>query len=153
MACRLLWLIRWLSGNLPANAGDAGDMGSIPELGRSPERGHSNPLQYSCLENPMGREAWWATVHGVTKSWTQLSDWAWAECILLYVYMLIYRDRDRARQKKEEGKGQRMWVCKPWGGYALESKWRAEYKEFSNYYLHKKSDTTSHSESAVRLAA
>ena len=63
------------------------------------------------------------------------------------------RERDRERQKKGEGKGQRMWVCKPWGGDALESKWRPEYKEFSNYYLHKKSDTTNHSESAVRLAA
>ena len=44
--------------NLPANAGDLGDVGSIPELGRSPGGGHGNPLQYSCLENPMDREAW-----------------------------------------------------------------------------------------------
>ena len=49
---------------------DAGDLGSIPGLGRSPPGGNGNPLQYSCLENPMDREAWWATVHGVTKSWT-----------------------------------------------------------------------------------
>ena len=47
---------------------NAGDTGSIPELGRYPGEGHSNPLQYSCLENPMDREAWWVTVHGVTKS-------------------------------------------------------------------------------------
>ena len=47
-------------------------MGLIPKLGRSPGRGHHNPLQYSCLGNPMDREAWWATVHGVAKSWTQL---------------------------------------------------------------------------------
>ena len=45
------------------NAGDARDMGSIPELGRSPRGGHGNPLQYSCLENPMDRGAWQATVH------------------------------------------------------------------------------------------
>ena len=51
--------------NLPANAGDAGDMGSIPGLGRSPGEGNGNPLQYSCPENPMDRGAWWATVHGV----------------------------------------------------------------------------------------
>ena len=51
-----------------------GDLGLIPRLGRSPGGGHSNPLQYSCLENPMDRGAWWAMVHGVTKSWTQLSD-------------------------------------------------------------------------------
>ena len=53
--------------NLPANAGAAGDMGLIPGLGRS-RGGNGNPLQYSCLENPMDRGAWWATVHGVTKS-------------------------------------------------------------------------------------
>ena len=57
----------------PANAGDAGDMGLIPGLERSSGGGKDNPLQYSCLGNPMGREAWWATVHGIAKSWTQLS--------------------------------------------------------------------------------
>ena len=55
------------------SAGDAGDLGSIPGLGRSPGRGNSNPLQYSCLENPMDRGAWRATAHGVTKSQTRLS--------------------------------------------------------------------------------
>ena len=53
--------------NLPVNAGDVRHMGSIPELGRSPGRGHGNPFQYSYLGNPMDRGAWWATVHGVTK--------------------------------------------------------------------------------------
>ena len=56
--------------NLPTHAGDIRDVGLIPGLGRSPGRGHSNPFQYSCLENPMDREAWWATVHGVAKSQT-----------------------------------------------------------------------------------
>ena len=56
--------------NLPANAGDIRDMGSIPGLGRFPEEGHGNPLQYSCLENPTDRGTWWAAVHGVAKSWT-----------------------------------------------------------------------------------
>ena len=51
-----------------ASARDAGDPGSIPGLGRSPGEGNGNPLQYSCLENPMDGGAWWATVHGVTKS-------------------------------------------------------------------------------------
>ena len=51
-----------------ANAGDIRDMGLIPGLGRSPGEGTGNPLQYSCLENPMDREAWWVTVHGVAKS-------------------------------------------------------------------------------------
>ena len=52
------------------SACNAGDLGSIPGLGRSPGEGNGNPLQYSCLENPMDRGAWWATVHGVTKSQT-----------------------------------------------------------------------------------
>ena len=52
----------------------AGDLGLIPGLGRSPGEGNGNPLQCSCLENSMNRGAWWATVHGVTKSWTRRSD-------------------------------------------------------------------------------
>ena len=56
--------------NLPANAGDTRDAGSIPGSGRSPGGGYGNPLQCSCLENPMDRGAWQATVHGVTKSQT-----------------------------------------------------------------------------------
>ena len=57
-----------------ASACNAGDLGSTPGWGRSPGEGNVNPLQYSCLENPMDGGAWWATVHGVTKSQTQLSD-------------------------------------------------------------------------------
>ena len=53
--------------NQPASAGDAGDMGSIPGLGRSPGGGNGNPRQYSCLENSTYRGAWWAAVQGVTK--------------------------------------------------------------------------------------
>ena len=58
--------------NPPANAGHPG---WIPGSGRSPGGGNGNPLQYSCLENPMDRGAWWATVHRVAKSQTPLSDW------------------------------------------------------------------------------
>ena len=54
--------------NLPANAGYIKDVGSIPGSGRSPGGGHGNPLQYSCLENPMDRRAWWLTVHRVAES-------------------------------------------------------------------------------------
>ena len=54
--------------NLPANAGDVRDVGSIPGLGRSLEGRHGNPFQYACLENPMDRGAWWATNYRVTKS-------------------------------------------------------------------------------------
>ena len=62
--------------NLPANAREVRDMSSTPVVGRCPGRGHGNPLQHSCLENPMDRGAWWATVRGVAKSQTQLSDLA-----------------------------------------------------------------------------
>ena len=55
-----------------------GDLGSSPGLGRSPGEGNGNPLQYSCLENPMGRGAWWSTVHGDAESRTRLSDFAFA---------------------------------------------------------------------------
>ena len=56
--------------NLSANAGDIRDVGLIPGLGRSPGGGHGNPPQYSHLENSTDRRAWWATVYGVTESWT-----------------------------------------------------------------------------------
>ena len=60
-------MVKTLSAN-------AGDTGSIPGLGRSPGGGNGNPIQYSCLGNPMDRGAWRATVHGVPKSWTRLSN-------------------------------------------------------------------------------
>ena len=64
----LLWV-----KNFPASAGDTGDAGSIPVLGRSSGIGNGNPLQYSCLESSMDRGSWWATVHEVAKSQTRLS--------------------------------------------------------------------------------
>ena len=57
--------------NPPANARDLRDLGLIPGLGKSPGEGNDNPFQYSCLENPMPRGAWQATVHEIAKSWTQ----------------------------------------------------------------------------------
>ena len=63
-------LPRWLSGK--ESTCKAGDLSWIPRSGRSPGPGNGNPLQYSCLENPMNREAWWVTVHWVTKSQAQL---------------------------------------------------------------------------------
>ena len=60
--------------NPSANAGDPGDVGSIPGLGRSPGEGSSNPLQYPCLENPMDRGIWRAIAHGAAKSQTRLSN-------------------------------------------------------------------------------
>ena len=64
-----------------ASAYNAGDPASIPGSGRSPGEGNSNPLQYSCLENPMDRGAWWATIHGVAKSRTRLSDLCVCVCV------------------------------------------------------------------------
>ena len=58
--------------NQPANTGDARDKDFIPELGRPPGAGNGNPLRYSCLENPMDRGAWWATVHRITRNQTRL---------------------------------------------------------------------------------
>ena len=67
-------LPQWLSSNESAyNAGDTGDMGSTPESGRFLEGGHSKPLQYSCMENPMDRGTWCAIVHRVAKSRTRLT--------------------------------------------------------------------------------
>ena len=60
--------------NLPTNAGDAGNVGLIPGSERFPGEENGNPLQYSCLGNPLDREAWWAAVHRVAKSQTRLSD-------------------------------------------------------------------------------
>ena len=81
----LLWmgLSWWLSGKESAcNAGDPEHMGSTPGSGRSPGWGHGNPLQCSCLKNPMDRGAWWAAVHGVGKSWHNWSNW---EHMLLWI--------------------------------------------------------------------
>ena len=64
----------FLGGSVVMNA-NAGALGSILGLGRSPGGGHGNPLWSSCLGNPLDRGAWWATVHGVAKSWTRLSNW------------------------------------------------------------------------------
>ena len=71
--CQMKGLIQWLSSKESTfNAGVAGDVDSIPGSGRSPGEGNGNPLQYPCLENPMDRGAWWATVHRVAKSRTRL---------------------------------------------------------------------------------
>ena len=69
--------------NLPANAEDVRDVGSIPESGRFPTEGHDNPLQYSCLENHMDRGAWWAVVHRIAQSWTWLQWFSTLWCIFV----------------------------------------------------------------------
>ena len=87
-------VIRHSSGYFPggsdgkASAYNVGDLGSVPGSGRSPGEGNGNPLQYSCLENPMDWGAWWATVHGVAKSWTQLNDFTFIYNLLRYKKMI-----------------------------------------------------------------
>ena len=66
--------------NLPASARDIRDAGSLPGSGRSPGGGRGNPLQCSCLENPMDRGAWWATGHRVTQSWTRPKGFSMHKC-------------------------------------------------------------------------
>ena len=72
--------------HLPCNVGD---LGSIPGSGRSPGEGNGNPLQDSCLENPMDGGVWWATVHGVTKSWTRLSDFTNHYSLLCSLFRML----------------------------------------------------------------
>ena len=70
-----LWILIFVGGSDgKVSACDEGDLGFIPESRRSPGEGNGNPLQYYCLENSMNGGAWWATVHGVAKSWTRLRD-------------------------------------------------------------------------------
>ena len=74
---RNLWRPSPLVAIIPAHGSSDGKesaYNAIPRLGRSPRVGNGNPLQYSCLENSTDRGAWWATVHGVAKSWTRLSN-------------------------------------------------------------------------------
>ena len=75
--CIFIYLILYFYSGSSASkesAINAGDLASIPGSGRSPGEGNSNPFQYSCLGNPMDSGVWWATVHGVAKSWTRLSN-------------------------------------------------------------------------------
>ena len=73
-----------------ASAYHAGDLGSIPGWGRSCGEGNGNPLQSSCLENPMDRGAWWATVHGVAKSQTRLSDFTSLHTFKKFFSIMVY---------------------------------------------------------------
>ena len=100
MTSNRIWVILWASQvvlaekNPPANAEN---WSLIPGTGRSPGGGYSNPLQYSCLENPLDREALWATVHRVAKSWTQLKQFSMHACthssyiLKLSLYALVSR--------------------------------------------------------------
>ena len=79
---------------------NAGDPGSIPGLGRSPGKENGNPLQYSCLENPMDLGDWWATVHGVAKSRTRLSNFTFTFTIVIIVASLLDNPKLRSCKTK-----------------------------------------------------
>ena len=99
--------------HLPANEGDARDADSIPRSGRSPGVGSDNLLQYSCLENSMGRAAWWATIHWAAKNMTQLNDSA------QHMSYLSTPTRD--------------WTCSPWIGRQSLNHWTAREVCFLEY--------------------
>ena len=86
------------------SACSAGDLGSIPVLGTSPGEGNGNPLQYSCLENPMDGGPWWATVHGVTKSQTQLSDFTFTFFHFRVIYALPQFEKIKPINTKKKRK-------------------------------------------------
>ena len=93
----LLWIpssygiIRGFPGSseVKVSACNVGDPGSIPGSGRSPGEGNGNPLQYSCLENPMDRGTWWATVHGVAESRARLSDFTFTMGSLIFFFSVL----------------------------------------------------------------
>ena len=78
---------KWLTGK--ESTCNAGDVGSIPGLGKVPGGGNANQLQYSCLESPVDNGAWWATVHGVSKSWTWLTEPAHASLLSFLFWTLL----------------------------------------------------------------
>ena len=81
--------------NPPDKAGDTGDAGSITGLARSPVGRNGSLHQYSCLENPMDREAWWATIHGAAKSWTWLNVWAQRQLCCAWHKWVLFRVSDK----------------------------------------------------------
>ena len=107
--------------NVPDNGGDVRDPGSIPGLGRSPGEGNGNLFQHSCLGNPADRGAWWATVHGVTKSRTRLSThMVWGDtkgpgfwkvfpvrlsvvCVLSFIPFVEFWSYFRVKRKQNQG--------------------------------------------------
>ena len=107
-----LWWDFLVGSDGKASAYNAGDLSSIPGLGRSPGEGNGNPFQYSCLENSMDGGAWWATVHGVIKSRTWLSDFtlSFPQVILIFshewkwligFYHHFFRHKGKGQEVKE----------------------------------------------------
>ena len=106
--------------NPPADAGDTGDLGLIPGSGRSPEGGHGNPFQYSCLENPMDRGAWQATVHRVTNSWTQLK---WLS-MHAYRYISLQPNIEKLYTISKNKTGSWLWLRSWTPCFQIQLKWK-----------------------------
>ena len=104
-----------------ASAYNAGDPGLIPESGRSPGEGKGNPLQYSCLENPMDRGAWWATIHGVTKSRTRLSDFCVCVCFVYSCHLFLTSSASVAAATAAKSLQSCPTLCDPIDGSPLGS--------------------------------
>ena len=102
----------------PANTGDVRDMGLIPGLGRSPGGRHGNPLQCSCQENSTDRGAWWAAVHRIAKSWTQLKRLSMHARSHKYLYMNVHSSIIHSsypkRWKQLKCPSANEWIIKVW---------------------------------------
>ena len=115
-----LWASQWFSGNGWVCSAGAADVGLIPGAGRSPGADHGHPLQYSCLENPMDTGAWRATVHGVTKSRTQLKWFSTYACLIFitilhdrFSYTSFYRQRNKSPKEPKATPFAKL-ECRPW---------------------------------------
>ena len=99
------------------SACNVGDLGSIPGSGRTPGERNDNPFQYSCLENPMDGGVWWATVHGVTQSWTRLSDFTFFLYVNPWLFHFNVWQNPPQIKKKKEKKRKPFWgfPCSPVG--------------------------------------
>ena len=117
--------------NPSANAGDVRDTGLIPGLGRSPAEGNGNPLQHSCLENPTDRGAWWASVHGVAKSWE-----CWNIYILLYFLCSVLFLKQKTKiLKKSTNQPNKIKQLKPYlWNVPLMSHSRIDFKGLKTLY-------------------
>ena len=106
--------------SMPADAGEAG---SISRSRRSPGEGNGNPLQYSYLENPVDRGAWWATIHGVAKSWTWLSDFCVCVVVVSFCYLLVFISLVMWSRKPVCFPGLGSDLGKPMPGHQGASQW------------------------------
>ena len=117
--CQALWFPSGSDGN--ASARNVGDQCSILGSGRSPWEGNGNPLQYSCLENSMDGGAWWATVHWVAKSWTQLSNFTFTFKHCVNGFILLWKLFSMMK----------MRICRNWNAEGMRN-WRE--KEMASHY-------------------